>query len=155
MTVRFAQQKSFPLARLPQGASTQANSGEGPSSGERQAENAIVNLYVQFAGIFAAYDLPGGALTRVFTANNLVPVPDGQGGTYLVGTIQLDIQRRPEFMRPLSAAITTWWIYCVSCLMALLLSTASASSAVQRLLQPTVMTLKTEQSVLGAMKLGL
>ena len=27
----------------------------------------------------------------VFTANNLVPVPDGQGGTYFVGTLQLDI----------------------------------------------------------------
>ena len=27
----------------------------------------------------------------LFTANNLVPAPDGQGGTYLVGTLDLDI----------------------------------------------------------------
>ena len=46
---------------------------------------------MQFAGIQAAYDLPGGALTMVFTATNLVPEPDGQGGTYFVGTFQLDI----------------------------------------------------------------
>jgi hypothetical protein len=30
-------------------------------------------------------------LAMVFTANNLKPAPDGQGGTYLVGTLQLDI----------------------------------------------------------------
>ena len=39
----------------------------------------------------AVYDLPGGALTMVFTANNLSPVPDGQGGTFFVGTLELDI----------------------------------------------------------------
>lgn len=27
----------------------------------------------------AAYDLPGGALTMLFTANNLVPAPDESG----------------------------------------------------------------------------
>jgi hypothetical protein len=27
----------------------------------------------------------------LFTANNLAPAPDGQGGTYLVGTVDLDI----------------------------------------------------------------
>jgi hypothetical protein len=87
----FSTTKIFPVSGLPKGASGQANSGEGPRSGERQAENAIGNFYTQFAGILAAYDLPGGSLTMVFTANNLVPVPDGQGGTYLVGTLQLDI----------------------------------------------------------------
>ena len=30
-------------------------------------------------------------MTMVFTGNNLTPVSDGQGGTYFVGTIQLDI----------------------------------------------------------------
>ena len=87
----FSTTKIFPVSGLPLGASAQANVGEGPSSGERQAENAIGNFYVQFAGIHAAYDLPGGALTMVFTGNNLTPVPDGQGGTYIIGTIQLDI----------------------------------------------------------------
>ena len=87
----FSTTKIFPVSGLPQGASVQATTGEGPSSGERQAENAIGNFYVQMAGIHVAYDLPGGALTMVFTGNNLTPVPDGQGGTYIVGTIQLDI----------------------------------------------------------------
>jgi len=81
----LAQQRSF-LSGLPQGA-TAGNRGEGPRSGERQAKNAIGNFYTQFAGILAAYDLPGGALTMVFTANNLVPVPDGTGWTYFVGTL--------------------------------------------------------------------
>ena len=87
----FSTTKIFPVSGLPQGASAQANTGEGPTSGERQADNAIGNFYVQFAGIHVAYDLPGGAMTMVFTGNNLTPVPDGQGGTYLIGTIQLDI----------------------------------------------------------------
>ena len=38
-----------------------------------------------------AYDLPRGAMTMRFTANNLSPVPDGTGGTFLVGTLELDI----------------------------------------------------------------
>jgi hypothetical protein len=42
-------------------------------------------------GIHVAYDLPGGAITLIFTGNTLQPVPDGQGGTFFVGTIQLDI----------------------------------------------------------------
>jgi hypothetical protein len=62
-----------------------------PLSGQGDAENAIGNFYVQFAGIHAAYDLPGGAITMIFTGNTLQPVPDGQGGTFFVGTIQLDI----------------------------------------------------------------
>jgi len=87
----FTTTKIFPVSGLPQGASAQANVGEGPSSGEIQAQNAIGNFYVQAAGIHAAYDLPGVSMSMVFTGNNLTPVSDGQGGTYLVGTIQLDI----------------------------------------------------------------
>jgi hypothetical protein len=87
----FTTTKIFPVSGLPKGASGQANSGEGPRSGERQAQNTIGNFYVQFADIHAAYDLPGGALTMIFTTNNTVPVPDGQGGTFFVGTIDLDI----------------------------------------------------------------
>jgi hypothetical protein len=63
----------------------------GKVDGDRETEKAIGKFYTQFAGNLAAYDLPGGALTMVFTANNLVRVPDGQGGTYLVGTLLLDI----------------------------------------------------------------
>jgi hypothetical protein len=62
-----------------------------PLSGQGDAENSIGKFYVQPVGIFAAYDLPGGAITMMFTGNNLEAVPDGQGGTFFVGTIQLDI----------------------------------------------------------------
>ena len=96
----FSTTKIFPVSGLPQGASAQANAGEGPTSGERQADNAIGNFYVQFAGIHVAYDLPGSAMTMVFTGNNLTPVPDGQGGTYIVGTIQLDITEATGIYTP-------------------------------------------------------
>jgi hypothetical protein len=87
----FTTTKIFRVSGLPQGERGQAAVGEGPRSGERQAENPIGNFYVQPTGTHAAYDLPVGALTMVFTGNNLTPVADGQGGTYFVGTIQLDI----------------------------------------------------------------
>ena len=62
-----------------------------PLSSQGDAENAIGKFYVQMAGNYAAYDLPGGAITMFFTTNTLQAVPDGQGGTFFVGTIQLDI----------------------------------------------------------------
>ena len=46
---------------------------------------------MQFAGSSVAYDLPGGAIAMVLTRVDLKPVPDGQGGTYLIGTADLDI----------------------------------------------------------------
>ena len=59
---------------------------------EEDEEDAIGNFYVAPGmGKPVAYDLPGGALTMVFTVNNLTPVPDGQGGTFLVGTLELNI----------------------------------------------------------------
>jgi len=55
-------------------------------------EATIGNFYVAPGmGKPVAYDLPGGALTMIFTANNLSPVPDGHGGTFLVGTLELTI----------------------------------------------------------------
>ena len=65
-----------------------------PVSGlpEEEDEDAIGNFYVAPGmGKPVGYDLPGGALTMVFTANNLSPVPDGQGGTFLIGTLELNI----------------------------------------------------------------
>lgn len=59
--------------------------------GNGATKKPIGNFYVQFAGSLAAYDLPGGALTMQFTEINLKPVPDGQGGAYLIGTAELDI----------------------------------------------------------------
>jgi hypothetical protein len=41
--------------------------------------------------MLAAYDLPRGALTMVFTGSDVMPVPDEQGGTFFIGTYQLDI----------------------------------------------------------------
>jgi len=59
--------------------------------GDRDTKKAIGTFYVQFAGSLVAYDLPGGAISMVFTNIDLKPVPDGQGGTYLIGTADLDI----------------------------------------------------------------
>jgi hypothetical protein len=61
--------------------------------GDRNLEKkaAIGNFYVQFNGNLAAYDLPGGALAMVFTNMDTKAVPDGQGGTYMVGTYDLNI----------------------------------------------------------------
>ena len=60
---------------------------------EEDREQVIGNFYVAPGGMGkpVAYDLPGGALTMMFTGNDLTPVSDGQGGTFLVGTFELDI----------------------------------------------------------------
>ncbi len=80
----FSTTKIYPISGLPGEDSGQVNR-------DRETEDAIGNFYVQFNGNYAAYDLPGGSLTMLFTADNLVPVSDGQGGTYLVGTLTLNI----------------------------------------------------------------
>jgi len=59
---------------------------------EEDREQVIGNFYVAPGmGKPVAYDLPGGALTMVFTGNKLTQVPDGQGGTFIVGTFELNI----------------------------------------------------------------
>jgi hypothetical protein len=65
--------------------------GNAPGDRDRDKKKAIGTFYVQFAGSLVAYDLPGGAISMVFTSIDLKPVPDGQGGTYLIGTADLDI----------------------------------------------------------------
>src|SRR5437660_12078964 len=64
---------------------------ENSGHGNGETKKAIGNFYTQFAGSLAAYDLPGGAIAMVFTGSNVQFVPDGQGGTYLVGPFDLDI----------------------------------------------------------------
>jgi hypothetical protein len=59
--------------------------------GNGHTKKAIGNFYVQFAGSSVAYDLPEGAIAMVFTGSNTQNVPDGQGGTYIVGTFELNI----------------------------------------------------------------
>jgi hypothetical protein len=83
----YSTTKIYPISGLPEEDSRHANRGDR----DRETEDAIGKFYVQFAGNNAAYDLPGGSLTMVFTADNLMPFPDGQGGTYLVGNLTLDI----------------------------------------------------------------
>jgi hypothetical protein len=83
----YSTTKIYPVSGLPEEDSGQANRG----NRDRETEDAIGKFYVQFVGNNAAYDLPGGALTMVFTGANTTDVPDGQGGTYTVGTFQLDI----------------------------------------------------------------
>jgi hypothetical protein len=64
-----------------------------PEENKVQGKNAIGDFYVHLGGgPIAAYDLPGGAVKMVFTGSTNVSIADdGQGGTYLVGTFQLDI----------------------------------------------------------------
>jgi hypothetical protein len=86
----YSTTKIFSVSGLPDEDSGRANRGKRSGDDERDMKR-IGTFYVQFVGNHAAYDLPGGALTMLFTANNLVPAPDGQGGTYFVGTVDLDI----------------------------------------------------------------
>jgi hypothetical protein len=55
------------------------------------AKDPIGTFFVQIGGASAVYGLPGGAIAMVFTTFDTKTVPDGQGGTYIVGTIELDI----------------------------------------------------------------
>ena len=63
--------------------------GQGNSPGDCR----IGTFYTQFSGLSAVYDLPGGSLAMIFTdfSNFNTAVPDGEGGTYFVGTIKLVI----------------------------------------------------------------
>jgi len=78
----FSTTKIFAVSGLPE---------EVIGHGNGHTKKAIGNFYVQFAGSSAAYDLPEGAIAMVFTSINTQDVPDGQGGTYTVGTAELDI----------------------------------------------------------------
>ena len=53
----------------------------------------IGTFYVQFAGDLAVYQLPGGAIAMQFIPNcgGLTPSPDGLGGVFLNGTLELRI----------------------------------------------------------------
>ena len=78
----FSTTKIFAVSGLPE---------EVIGHGNGATKKPIGNFYVQFVGSSAAYDLPGGAISMVFTGSNAQNVPDGQGGTYVVGTFELDI----------------------------------------------------------------
>jgi hypothetical protein len=84
----YSTTKIYPISGLP--ARDSRGNGSGDHDGGVRA--SIGNFYVQFAGNLAVYDLPGGALTMAFTGSDVKNVPDGEGGTYIVGTFDLDIQ---------------------------------------------------------------
>ena len=81
----FSRTKIFAISGLPE----QEHDRDHDRDREKEP---IGKFYVQIGtGNMAAYDLPGGALTMVFTGADAKEVPDGQGGTYLIGTFDLDI----------------------------------------------------------------
>ena len=59
--------------------------------GTKNPNEAIGDFYVQFAGDLCAYDIPGGAFAMRFTGSDTVTVPDGAGGSYLLGTFELEV----------------------------------------------------------------
>jgi hypothetical protein len=79
----------YPVNGLPLDDSGEDNRGSRLSS--PACQSPIGRFYVQLVGNNCAYDLPGGTLAMVFTADHTVSVPDTQGGTYQVGPIDLDI----------------------------------------------------------------
>jgi hypothetical protein len=81
--------KIYPVSGLPEDDGGHDDRGHRRGDRDREIETSIGNFFV--GGKNAVYDLPGGAMAMVFTGNHLMPAPDGQGGTYLVGTIQLNI----------------------------------------------------------------
>lgn len=88
----FSTTKIFPVSGLPDVDRGHDKRGNRPGGRDGDTDTAIGNFYVQFGGRFAAYDLPGGALTMAFTGSDVKRVPDGEGGTYIVGTFDLEIQ---------------------------------------------------------------
>lgn len=87
----FSTTKIYPVSGLPD---------HDNRPGERKNEKAIGNFYVQFAGMMAAYELPQGALTMEFTGSDVQAVDDGQGGTYIVGTFDLEIKEATGIYAP-------------------------------------------------------
>jgi hypothetical protein len=81
----FSKTKIFSVSGLPEEDREHANR-------DSESKKPIGTFYVElFAGSSAAYDLPGGAISMVFTGQNVQEIPDGEGGTYIVGTFELDI----------------------------------------------------------------
>ena len=81
----YSKTKIFRVSGLPE-----EDRGHGDRDSDK--DKPIGTFYVQFTGSLVAYDLPGGAISMVFIdQSNFKPVPDGQGGTYFVGSIELTI----------------------------------------------------------------
>jgi hypothetical protein len=97
----YSTTKIYPVSGLPEGKSDQFNPGNRPGDPHCETENAIGHFYVAIGSdLPVAYDLPRGALSMVFTGNNVQRVPDGEGGTYIVGTFDLDILEATGIYQP-------------------------------------------------------
>jgi hypothetical protein len=59
--------------------------------GNTNLNKAIGDFYVQFDGVLCAYHIPGGSFAMQFTGSDFVFEDDGEGGSYLVGTFELDV----------------------------------------------------------------
>ena len=59
--------------------------------GHPSEKDPIGDFYVQIDGDLCAYDLPGGAFSMHFNANDFVFVDDGSGGRFLEGTFELTV----------------------------------------------------------------
>ena len=97
----YSTTKIYPISGLPVGQSDQFNHGNRPTDFHCETANAIGDFYVAIGGMSpVAYDLPRGALSMVFTGNNVQRIPDGEGGTYIVGTFDLDILEATGVYQP-------------------------------------------------------
>ncbi len=97
----YSTTKIFPITGLPVGESNQFNRGNRPSDFHCETANAIGDFYVAIGGMKpVAYDLPRGALSMVFTNDNVQRIPDGEGGTYIVGTFDLDVVEATGIYQP-------------------------------------------------------
>ena len=59
--------------------------------GHPSEKDPIGDFYGQLDGDLCAYDLPGGAFSMHFDANDFVFVDDGSGGRFLEGTFELTV----------------------------------------------------------------
>ena len=97
----YSTTKIFPISGLPVGESSQFDRGNRPSEFHCETANAIGDFYVAIGGMKpVGYDLPRGALSMVFTNDNVQRIPDGKGGTYIVGTFDLDIVEATGVYQP-------------------------------------------------------
>ena len=97
----YSTTKIFPISGLPVGESSQFDRGNRPSEFHCETANAIGDFYVAIGGMKpVGYDLPRGALSMVFTNDNVQRIPDGKGGTYIVGTFDLDILEATGVYQP-------------------------------------------------------
>lgn len=70
--------------------------------GNTNTKKAIGSFFVQMAGDLCAYHLPGGSFAMRFIGGDagITYIPDGSGGTWLIGTWELTILQATGIYRP-------------------------------------------------------